>query len=40
MQKEHMRNKRSLRLALMGVIGASIVAVAGAGTFAGLNATA
>jgi hypothetical protein len=40
MQKERMRNKRSLRLALMGVIGASIVAVAGAGTFAGLNATA
>ena len=33
-------NQRSLRLALMGVIGASIIAIAGAGTFAALNATA
>lgn len=39
MQNER-NNKRSLRLVLMGIIGASIMAVAGAGTFASLNATA
>ncbi|NBU32248.1 MAG: hypothetical protein EBS36_03650 [Actinobacteria bacterium] len=40
MPKASIRNTRSLRLVLMGLIGASLMAVVGVGTFAGLNATA
>ena len=38
--EEETKNRKSLRLVLMGVIGASIIAIAGAGAFAALNATA
>ena len=36
----HQHKSHRIRLALIGAIGASVVAVAGVGTFAGLNATA